>query len=244
MALFDKRGSSMLQIRKAGERGHAQLGWLNSFHTFSFGDYYDPNEMGWGPLRVINDDTVAAGKGFPTHPHRDMEIISYVLDGALAHKDSMGSGTEIRPGDVQMMEAGSGIAHSEFNASDKDPVHFLQIWVIPNLSGLEPSYQQHNFDDGEKRGRFRLVVSPQGADGSLRIHQDMAMYSALIDGDEAIDWTHDPKRLAYVHVARGSLKVNGMDVGAGDGIRVADESMLTFGNGNQAEVLLFDLPAN
>lgn len=233
----------MLKIRKASERGHEQTVWLSSYHTFSFGDYYDPDEMGWGPLRVINDDTVAAGGGFPAHPHQNMEIISYVLDGSLAHRDSMGTGSEIRPGDVQMMEAGSGIAHSEFNASENDPVHFLQIWVIPKYAGLEPTYQQRHFSDDEKRGRFRLVVSPDGQDGSLRINQDMSMYSALIDENEVIEWTHDPKRLAYVHVARGSVKVNDINVHAGDGIRVADESMLRFEQGNKAEVLLFDLPS-
>jgi redox-sensitive bicupin YhaK (pirin superfamily) len=232
----------MVELRKADERGHGDFGWLNSYHSFSFGEYYDLKHMQWGPLRVINDDTVAPGGGFPPHSHKDMEIISYVLDGALAHQDSIGTGSEIRPGDVQMMEAGTGVTHSEFNASDKDSVHFLQIWVIPRFSGLKPSYQQHHFSDAEKRGKFRLVISKEGKDDSLRIHQDMSMYSALINGDEAIEWSQDPSRLAYVHVATGAVHVNGMEVKAGDGIRIARESQLKFDHGQDAEVLLFDLP--
>jgi quercetin 2,3-dioxygenase len=233
----------MLHVRKASERGRAQFDWLDSYHTFSFGGYYDQEQMGWGPLRVINDDTVAPGGGFPTHPHRDMEIISYVLEGALAHRDSIGTGSEIRPGDVQMMEAGTGVAHSEFNASDRHPVHFLQIWVIPESAGLPPSYQQHHFADEEKRGRFCLVVSPEGRANSLRIHQDVSVYTALVDGAESVDWAHDASRLGYVHVARGALKVNGMKVQAGDGIKVVDEANLKFEGGEQAEVLVFDLPS-
>lgn len=232
----------MLQIRRADERGHANHGWLNSHHTFSFGDYYDHQQMGWGPLRVINDDTVDARAGFPSHSHRDMEIISYVLEGALEHKDSIGTGSVILPGDVQMMEAGTGVAHSEFNASANEPVHFLQIWVEPKLSGLRPSYQQHHFSADEKRGKFRLVVSSEGRDRSLRIHQDMAMYSALIDGDERVECDLDPTRLAYVHVARGAIKVNGLALGEGDGVKIAGESHLKFADGEDAEVLLFDLP--
>lgn len=233
----------MLQIRKAAERGHAQFEWLNSYHSFSFGHYYDPQQMGWGPLRVINDDTVDPAGGFPSHTHSDMEIISYVLEGGLEHKDTLGTGSVIRPCDVQMMEAGYGIAHSEFNASDSEPVHFLQIWIIPNRDSIAPSYQQKHFSEDEKRGKFRLVVSPDGRDGSLRIQQDASLYSALLDGEEAIEWALDMARYAYVHVARGSLAVNGVQVEAGDGIRIAGETRLKFSDGKAAEVLLFDLPA-
>jgi redox-sensitive bicupin YhaK (pirin superfamily) len=231
----------MLQVRKANERGHARFDWLNSFHTFSFGEYHDPEQMGWGPLRVINDDTVAPGEGFPTHSHSNMEIISYVLEGELAHKDTIGTGSVIRPGDVQMMEAGTGIAHSEFNNSDKARVHFLQIWVIPDRSG-PPTYQQRQFSDDEKRGKFRVVVSPDGRDESLNIRQDVLLYSALIDGDESIEWKLDPARPAYVHIARGAVTLNGMDLDAGDGVRIAGEPSLKLENGSDAEVLLFDLP--
>jgi hypothetical protein len=237
-----KKEIKMMQVRKAAERGHANFGWLNSYHTFSFGEYYDPQNMNWGPLRVINDDTVAGGGGFPTHSHRNMEIISYVLDGALEHKDSMGTGSVIRPGDVQMMEAGTGVAHSEFNASKNAPVHFLQIWVIPKLSDLKPSYQQQHFAEKEKRGKFRVVVSPEGENGSLRIHQDMIMYGALLNDEEAIDWKQDPSRLAYVHVARGRVTVNGMELSAGDGMKISNEPDLRFEQGREAEILLFDLP--
>lgn len=232
----------MLQLRRAEERGHADLGWLNSHHTFSFAHYHDRNQMGWGPLRVINDDTVIANEGFPAHSHRDMEIISYVLDGALEHKDSIGTGSVIRPGDVQMMEAGTGVTHSEFNASPTEPVHFLQIWVIPKFSGLKPSYQQRHFSEAEKRGKFRVVVSKEGEENALRIHQDMAMYSALIDGDEVVEWRLAPSRLAYVHIARGKVRVNGTQLADGDGLKIADESLLRFEGGEKAEVLLFDLP--
>ena len=232
----------MLQIRRAEDRGHANHGWLNSHHTFSFAEYYDREQMGWGPLRVINDDTVDPHEGFPTHSHKDMEIISYVLEGALEHKDTIGTGSVIRPGDVQMMEAGTGIAHSEFNASKTEPVHFLQIWVIPKFAGLKPSYQQRHFSDEEKRGKFRLVVSKEGEDGALRVHQDMSLYAGLFDGSEAAEWTLDPARLAYVHVARGAITVNGNRLKAGDGLKIAGESRLDFKDGEQAEILLFDLP--
>ncbi|HYD63561.1 MAG TPA: pirin family protein [Noviherbaspirillum sp.] len=232
----------MLQIRRAEDRGHANHGWLNSHHTFSFAGYYDREQMGWGPLRVINDDTVDAQEGFPTHSHKDMEIISYVLEGALEHKDTIGTGSVIRPGDVQMMEAGTGIAHSEFNASVTEPVHFLQIWVIPKFAGLEPSYQQRHFSDEEKRGKFRLVVSKEGQEGALRIHQDMSMYAGLFDGGETAEWTLDPSRLAYVHVARGAITINGSRLAAGDGLKIAGEPRLDFKDGEKAEVLLFDLP--
>ncbi len=232
----------MLEIRHAQARGHANHGWLNSYHTFSFADYFDPAEMGWGPLRVINDDTVAGGQGFGTHPHRNMEIISYVLEGALEHRDTIGTGSVMRPGDVQMMEAGSGIAHSEFNHSATEPVHFLQIWIMPNKAGIEPSYQQRHFAEAEKRGKLRLIVSPDGRDDSLRIQQDASVYSALLDGEEAITWTKEASRLAYLHVARGELRVNGLAVSAGDGIKIAGETRLVLEQGKQAEVLLFDLP--
>ncbi len=232
----------MLQTRKANERGHANFDWLNSYHTFSFGHYHDPSQMGWGPLRVINDDTVDPGAGFPTHSHSNMEIISYVLDGALSHKDTIGTGSVIRPGDVQMMEAGTGIAHSEFNHSNEQPVHFLQIWVVPDRAGIKPSYQQQHFSEQEKRGKFRVLISPDGHDGSLRIQQDMTMSNALIDGDETIEWKMDASRKAYVHIARGRATVNGIVMSAGDGLKVADESILRFEQGIEAEVLLFDLP--
>ncbi len=233
----------MLEVRKAQERGHADHGWLNSYHTFSFASYFDPDEMGWGPLRVINDDTVAPGKGFGTHSHSDMEIISYVLEGALEHKDTIGTGSIIKPGDVQLMEAGTGIAHSEFNHSQKEPVHFLQIWITPNKKGIRPSYQQRHFDFNEKRGRLRVVVSPDGQNDSLKIHQDAYVYSALLDGDEVIEWMQDMKRIAYIHVARGSLVVNRLNVNAGDGIKVSEETRLVLEKGSSAEILLFDLPA-
>jgi len=234
----------MLQVRKAQDRGHANHGWLNSYHTFSFANYFDASQMGWGPLRVINDDTVAPGKGFGTHSHRDMEIISYVLEGALEHKDTLGTGSVIRPGDVQVMEAGDGIAHSEFNQSATEPVHFLQIWIMPNKTGIKPSYQQRYFDDTEKRGKLKLVVSPDDHDNSLTIHQDALIYSALLDGNEIIKWTHDSKRKAYIHVARGSLNVNGVSVSEGDGIKISDEEQLVLAEGRSAEILLFDFPGD
>ena len=231
----------MLQVRKANERGHANHGWLDSYHTFSFASYFDPQHMGWGPLRVINDDTVAGGGGFPTHGHRDMEIISYVLDGALEHKDTLGTGSVIVPGDVQLMSAGTGIAHSEFNHSRQEPVHFLQIWVMPERDGLRPSYQQRRFEEEEKRGKLRLVVSPDGRDGSLSIHQDVAIYSALIDGTEQVEWTQSAARLGYIHVARGSVKLDGYPLHAGDGVKVQGASQLRLTEGEQAEVLFFDM---
>lgn len=231
----------MLNVRKANERGHADHGWLNSYHTFSFASYFDPNHMGWGPLRVINDDTVAGGGGFPTHGHRDMEIISYVLEGALEHKDTLGTGSVIVPGDVQLMSAGTGIAHSEFNHSDREPVHFLQIWVMPEQNGLRPSYQQRRFEAEEKRGKLRLLVSPDGRDGSLSIHQDVAIYSALIDGDEQVEWVQTAPRLGYIHVARGSVKLDGYPLQAGDGVKVQGDSRLLLSEGAAAEVLFFDM---
>jgi redox-sensitive bicupin YhaK (pirin superfamily) len=231
----------MIALRKSQDRGHANHGWLDSRHTFSFADYYDPREMGFGSLRVINEDRVQPGRGFGTHPHRDMEIISYVLDGALAHKDSTGTVGVIRPGDVQRMSAGTGILHSEFNHSQQELVHFLQIWIEPDVTGIAPSYEQKTFDPGEKRGRLRLVASADGAEGSVKIHQDARMFSALLDGGDAVTHALAPGRKSYVHVARGALSLNGQRLSAGDGARVSLESELRFADAEQAEVLLFDM---
>jgi len=232
----------MIDIRLASQRGHADHGWLNSFHTFSFAEYFDPQQMGWGPLRVINDDTVSGGQGFGTHGHRDMEILSYVLDGALEHKDSMGTGSIIRPGDVQLMSAGTGVRHSEFNHSHTDPVHFLQIWIVPKFTGTKPGYQQRGFDAAGKRGRLQLIVSPDGRDDSLRIGQDAQVYAALLDGDEQVTYRASAGRRAYVHLAQGSLTLNGKRMSAGDGAKISDETELVLADGKSAEVLLFDLP--
>ena len=231
----------MLDIRKAADRGVADHGWLNSRHTFSFANYYDPKQVGFSDLLVINDDRVAPAQGFGKHPHRDMEIFSYVLEGALEHKDTMGTGSVIEPGDVQLMSAGRGVAHSEFNHSPTSPVHFLQIWIVPNQTGIAPEYQQQRFTPEEKRGRLRLIMSPDGADSSLHIHQDARVYAGLFDGDESATLTLAPNRYAYVHVARGSVSVNGVALGEGDGVRVRDETALTLSNGTDAEVLVFDL---
>lgn len=231
----------MIVLRRAQDRGHANHGWLDSYHTFSFADYYDPKEMGFGSLRVINEDRVQAGMGFGTHPHRDMEIISYVLEGALEHKDSIGTGSVIRPGDVQRMSAGTGVRHSEFNGSKSDLVHFLQIWIQPNVRGVEPSYEQKTFSDADKRGRLRLVASPDGADGSVRIHQDARLYATLLDGAQTVSHDLAAQRLAYVHVARGSVELNGERLRAGDGAKIDQEARVVLSNGEQAEVLLFDL---
>ena len=232
----------MLALRKAADRGHAQHGWLNSHHTFSFAEYFDPKEMGWSALRVINDDTVQPAEGFGAHGHRDMEIISYVLEGALEHKDSMGSGSVIRPGDVQVMSAGTGVRHSEFNHSRDELVHFLQIWIVPKFTGVKPNYQEKFFDADGKRGKLKLIVSQDGRDGSLTIVQDASVYAALLDGDERIDHTLAAGRHAYVHVARGELTLNGQSLSAGDGVKISEEAALAFANGHDAEILLFDLP--
>jgi redox-sensitive bicupin YhaK (pirin superfamily) len=232
----------MLQLRKAADRGHARHGWLNSHHTFSFAEYFDPDQMGWSALRVINEDTVQPAQGFGTHGHRDMEIISYVLEGALEHKDSMGSGSVIRPGDVQVMSAGTGVRHSEFNHSSSEPVHFLQIWIVPKFTGVKPNYQEKFFDAAEKRGKLRLVASTDGRDGSLSIVQDAAIYAALLDGDERIEHPVAAGRHAYLHVARGELTLNGQALVAGDGVKIADETALILADGKNAEVLLFELP--
>ncbi|VVE08231.1 quercetin 2,3-dioxygenase [Pandoraea pneumonica] len=231
----------MLDIRKAADRGVANHGWLNSHHTFSFANYYDPKQVGFSDLLVINDDRVAPAQGFGKHPHRDMEIFSYVLEGALEHKDTMGTGSVIEPGDVQLMSAGRGVAHSEFNHSPTSPVHFLQIWIVPNEKGITPEYQQQRFTPEEKRGRLRLIMSPDGADNSLHIHQNARVYAGLFDGDESATLSIAPNRYAYVHVARGSVELNGVALGEGDGVRVREETALTLSNGRDAEVLVFDL---
>jgi quercetin 2,3-dioxygenase len=231
----------MLEIRKASERGYADHGWLRSFHTFSFADYYDPRHMGFGPLRVINEDRVNPGKGFGTHGHRDMEIISYVLEGALAHKDSMGTGSTIVPGDVQRMSAGSGVLHSEFNHAQDEVTHFLQIWIEPNVRGIAPEYEQKHFDAASKRGRLRLVASPDGRDGSVRIHQDACLYATLLDGAERVSHALADGRHAYVHVARGKVTANGQPLEAGDALKASSTKEIVLENGQGAEVLLFDL---
>jgi redox-sensitive bicupin YhaK (pirin superfamily) len=234
----------MMTIRKAQDRGVADFGWLKSRHTFSFGHYYDPQQVGFSDLLVINDDRVAPGMGFGTHPHQDMEIFSYVLEGALEHKDSMGTGSVIRPGDVQMMSAGTGIRHSEFNASKEQLVHFLQIWIVPNKKGVAPRYQQVHFSAEQKRGRLRLIIAPEGEQGSLGVYQNARAYAGLFDDGESAALELAPKRYAYVHVARGTVKLNGTDLSAGDGVRLMDETSLKFSDGKQAEVLVFDLRPN
>jgi redox-sensitive bicupin YhaK (pirin superfamily) len=233
----------MLTLRKASERGLANHGWLKSFHTFSFGHYRDPREQGFSDLLVINDDRVIAGKGFGQHPHRDMEIFSYVLEGALEHKDTLGTGSVIRPGDVQLMSAGSGVAHSEYNHSQTEPVHFLQIWIVPEQAGAEPRYQQEHFSAERKRGRLQVIISPDGHDGSLTVRQDARVYAGLFDAAESATLPLSPGRYAYVHVARGSIELNGQPLGEGDGVRVREETLLQLSNGVDAEVLVFDLRA-
>lgn len=235
---------STTELRRANERGRADHGWLQSRHSFSFADYHNPEQIGFSDLRVINDDRVAPGQGFGRHPHRDMEILSYVLDGALQHRDSLGNGSVIRPGDIQLMRAGSGIAHSEFNASDREPVHFLQIWILPDTRDLAPGYQQKHFASADKRGRLCLILSPDGDRGSLRIHQDTRVYAGLFDGAERAELELGGQRHAYVHLARGALNVNGQRLEAGDGLRVRHAERLEFAAGEQAEVLVFDLRPN
>ena len=232
----------MMSIRRSAERGHADHGWLKSFHSFSFAEYRDPDHMGFGPLRVINEDRVAPGMGFGTHGHRDMEIISYVLDGELAHRDSIGNGSVIRPGDVQRMSAGRGVMHSEFNHADSQTTHFLQIWIEPDQTGIAPSYEEKRFEDADKRGRLRLIASPDGADGSVRIHQDARVYSGLFDGDESAVLALAPGRRAYVHIARGSIVVDGAALATGDAAKLTDVREITLTRGDAAEVLVFDLP--
>ena len=231
----------MIEIRRAEDRGRTSFGWLKSRHTFSFGHYYDPQFTGFGPLRVINEDVVQPGKGFDTHGHRDMEIISYVLDGALEHKDSMGNGSIIRPGDVQRMTAGTGVRHSEFNHSQDDTVHFLQIWILPERDGLEPGYEQKAFSDEEKSGRLRLVGSRDGREGSVTIHQDVDLYAALLGDGEEITHTIDDGRKGWVQVARGTVEVNDLPLSAGDGAAVYDDQRIRINGKSDAEVLLFDM---
>jgi redox-sensitive bicupin YhaK (pirin superfamily) len=231
----------MNTIRRSGERGHANHGWLDSYHTFSFADYYDPAHMGYSVLRVINEDRVQPGQGFGTHGHRDMEIVSYVLEGALGHKDSMGNGSTIRPGDVQRLSAGNGMLHSEFNYEKQGVTHFLQIWILPNVRGIAPSYEQKHFDEAEKRGRLRLVASPDGRDGSVSMHQDALLFAGLFNGDERAHYSLAEGRKGYLHVARGTIVVNGQSLAAGDAL-ATDERDIEVADGKQAEVLLFDLP--
>ena len=232
----------MLTVRKADERGHANHGWLDSYHTFSFADYYDPQEMGYGPLRVINDDSVQPGQGFGTHGHRDMEIITYVLAGALEHKDSMGNGSIIRPGSVQRMSAGTGVRHSEFNPSREEGVHFLQIWIEPSVTGVRPGYEEKQFGAAEKNGQLRLIASPDGREGSVTIHQDAYVYALMLDGQDALAHRLAPGRRAYVHVARGAVTVNGSALTGGDGAKIEAEPAIELKDARAAEVLLFDLP--
>lgn len=231
----------MIEQRLSQERGLGDHGWLHSRHTFSFGGYWDPKQTGFSDLLVINDDRVVASRGFGAHPHSNMEIISYVLEGELAHKDSMGTGSAIVPGDVQLMSAGSGVTHSEFNNSTTEGVHFLQIWIVPSEKGTPPGYQQVSVPDDEKRGQFRLIVSPQGENNALSVRQDVRIYAGLFDGEEQQTFTLDEDRYAYIHVARGEVTVNGMAFKAGDGARVRHERELSFTAGKEAEVLLFDL---
>ncbi len=232
----------MITVRPAAERGHANHGWLDSWHSFSFAEYHDPRHVHWGPLRVINEDRVAPGRGFGTHGHRDMEIISYVISGALGHKDSMGNAASIVPGEVQRMSAGTGVTHSEFNHDTRGTTHFLQIWIIPDRMGVTPGYAQRSFSDAEKRGRLCLAVSPDGAEDSVTIHQDARMYAGLFDGDERATLDLAEGRLGYVHVVRGNALVNGHVLRAGDALLYRDEPRIEIEGGDDAEVLAFDLP--
>ncbi|TBR35975.1 MULTISPECIES: pirin family protein [Dyella] len=232
----------MIQVRTSAERGLAEHGWLSSRHTFSFAEYFDPRHMGFGPLRVINEDQVQGGQGFGTHGHQNMEIISYVLGGALEHKDSMGTGSVLHYGDVQRMSAGTGVRHSEFNHDPNDPVHFLQIWIMPERNGVKPSYEEKHFDEASKRGQLRLIVSPDGRDGSLRMNQDALLYASILDGSDRVTRALAEGRLGYVHVARGSLTANGVVLKAGDALKLDGESEIVLDAAQDAEVLVFDLP--
>ncbi|MGF6757641.1 pirin family protein [Paraburkholderia sp. GAS42] len=231
----------MLDIRKADQRGRGEHGWLSSRHSFSFAQYFDPQQVGFSDLLVINDDRVAPARGFGKHPHRDMEIFSYVLEGALEHADTMGTGSVIRPGDVQLMSAGTGVAHSEYNHSKSEPVHFMQIWIAPSTKDAEPRYQQKHFSADDKRGTLRLIISPDGANDSLEVRQDARVYAGLFDGEETARLELPADRFAYMHVARGSVTVNGTRLTEGDGARVRHETALKFADGDNAEVLVFDL---
>jgi len=232
----------MLQIRKSEDRGLANHGWLNSRHSFSFGHYYDPKHVGFGPLLVINEDMVAPGRGFGTHPHRDMEIISYVLDGGLEHKDSMGTGSVLHYGDVQRMSAGTGVRHSEFNHSRSEMVHFLQIWIQPNVVGIPPSYEEKNFKPETKLGQLRLIASPDGREGSVLVHQDASIYASIMTGSDSLKHELAKGRTAYVHLIRGEVTVNGVALKGGDALKLTDESAVTLDQAKAAELLLFDLP--
>ena len=231
----------MIQVRSADERGRADHGWLDSRHTFSFADYYDPDFMGFGPLRVINEDRVQPGQGFGTHSHRDMEIISYVLEGALEHKDSLGNGSVLRPGYVQRMSAGTGVRHSEFNHSRSELVHFLQIWIIPDRGNLTPSYEEREFADEEKRGRLRLVASRDGRDGSVVVHQDVDLYAASLAAGEEVAHASQPGRKTWIQVSRGAVAVNDTHLNAGDGAAIVDEERFAIRGEADAEILLFDM---
>ena len=231
----------MIVLRPASERGHASHGWLDSYHSFSFADYYDPAHMGFGPLRVINEDRVEPSKGFGTHGHRDMEIISYVLDGELAHKDSLGNGSTIVPGDVQRMSAGRGVMHSEFNPSKTEGVHVLQIWIEPSARAIPASYEQNRVDAEAKRGKLALIAGPAGSGAAVTIHQDARVYATLLDGDESVTHALAPGRRAYVHVVRGSVAVNGVALAAGDAAKIEAEARITLGDGVDAEVLVFEV---
>jgi redox-sensitive bicupin YhaK (pirin superfamily) len=233
----------MITLRKSEDRGHFKTDWLDSRHSFSFGDYYDPRHLGFSMLRVINEDRVAPGGGFPTHPHRDMEIVTYVLEGALEHRDSLGTGAVIRPGDVQRMSAGTGIRHSEFNPSAEVPTRFLQIWILPDTKGVTPSYAQTAFPEAERRGRLRLVASPDGQDGAIGIHQDVRLFAALLHPGESVRHDLGDRRVAWIQVAAGAIAVNGLTLGAGDGAAIARESVLTIDGTAPSEFLLFDMPA-
>jgi hypothetical protein len=234
----------MAEIRRSQDRGYADHGWLKSYHSFSFAGYHDPQHVHFGPLRVINEDRVVPGAGFGTHGHRDMEIISYVLEGELAHKDSTGTSSTIRPGDVQRMSAGSGVQHSEFNGSHQEPVHFLQIWILPNVLGIPADYEEKSFTEGEKRGRLCLIASPDGAQGSVHIHQGAQVFAGLFDGAEQSQLRVAPGRLIYAHVARGRIVANGDVLEAGDALKLTSEHELRLGGGEAAEVIVFDLPAD
>lgn len=232
----------MLEIRRSQDRAFYDHGWLKSFHSFSFAEYFDPRHTQFGALRVINEDRVAPGMGFGTHGHRDMEIISYVLEGALAHRDSMGNGSVIHPGDVQRMSAGSGVRHSEFNGSQSEDVHFLQIWIIPDQQGIDPGYEQKHFAVADRRGRLRLIAAPKGAEGAVTLHQDARLYAGLFDGEEAASLPLSAQRIGYVHVARGSATVNGQPLNSGDALKLTKTQEVKIEAGKDAEVLVFDLP--
>ncbi|HEX8174898.1 MAG TPA: pirin family protein [Pyrinomonadaceae bacterium] len=231
----------MITVRRAEERGHFNFGWLNTYHTFSFGDYYDPRNMGFRSLRVINEDWVKEGRGFPTHPHRDMEIITYILSGALEHRDSMGTGSVIRPGEVQRMSAGTGVTHSERNPSGEEPVHLLQIWIMPDKRNYQPSYEQKAYTDEEKRGGLRLIASPDGSDDSVTIHQDARLFSSLLEAGQKIQHKLEPNRHAWVQVARGAIDINGTQLNQSDGAAISREELLEITAREGSEILLFDL---